>query len=319
MPCQATCVSDLREPIVMSELPTGPWIDVSVDFADLPSGEHLLVVTDDYSRFPVVEIVASTSARAVIPKLDQIFAVFGVPRTVRTDNGPPFNSEDFAKFSQYLGFKHRKITPRWPRANGEVERFMRTLKKVLRTATTECRSWKQELYRFLRNYRATPHSTTGKPPATLLFAYPMRTRLPEIPRKVNDQSVRERDQEQKSRMKTNAEQHMKIRSRQIQCGDKVLVKRDGHIGKLTPPYDPKPYTVIKTNGSMVTAKRGPHIITRNASFFKVLDMHEANDDCNTDYDISDDEQDLNEQRSEIRRYPNRDRTRPKRFDAYVTM
>ena len=52
MPCQATCISDLREPIVMSELPTGPWIDVSVDFADLPSGEHLLVVTDDYSRFP---------------------------------------------------------------------------------------------------------------------------------------------------------------------------------------------------------------------------------------------------------------------------
>ena len=48
-------------------------------------------------------------------------------------------------------------------------------------------------------------------------------------------------------------------------------------------------------------------------------MHEANDDCNTDYDISDDEQDLNEQRSQIRRYPNRDRNRPKRFDAYVTM
>jgi hypothetical protein len=88
MPCQTTTVDKSREPLQMSKLPDGPWLEVSVDFADLPTGEHLLVVYDDYSRYPEVEIVTSTSARAVIPKLDKIFSAFGVSMVVRTDNGP---------------------------------------------------------------------------------------------------------------------------------------------------------------------------------------------------------------------------------------
>ncbi|XP_038049667.1 uncharacterized protein K02A2.6-like [Patiria miniata] len=119
IPCQATSSSTLREPLQMSTLPAGPWLEVSVDFADLPSGKHLLVVTDDYSRYPVVEIVTSTSVKAVIPKLDAIFSQFGIPQIIRSDNGPPFNSGDFKKFAAYLGFKHRRITPLWPRANAE--------------------------------------------------------------------------------------------------------------------------------------------------------------------------------------------------------
>jgi transposase InsO family protein len=162
--CQTTTIDKSREPLKLSQLPPGPWLEVSVDFADLPSGEHLLVVYDDYSRYPEVEIVTSTSARAVIPKLDNIFSAFGVPTVVRTDNGPPFNSEQFEQFASYLGFHHRKVTPLWPRANGKVERFMRTLKKQYRTAHVEGTAWKQSLYKFLRNYRATPTPPPVNPP-----------------------------------------------------------------------------------------------------------------------------------------------------------
>ena len=38
------------------------------------------------------------------------------------------------KFAEYLGFKHRKITPLWPKANAESERFMRTIEKTIRAA-----------------------------------------------------------------------------------------------------------------------------------------------------------------------------------------
>jgi hypothetical protein len=71
-------------------------------------------------------------------------------------------------FANYLGFHHRRITPLWPKANGEAERFMRTIGKVIKAAQID-KNWKQELYKFLRNYRATPHSTTGVPPAQALF------------------------------------------------------------------------------------------------------------------------------------------------------
>ena len=99
-----------------------------------PNGDYLLVVTDDFSRYPEVEILRSTSAKAVIPHLDSIFARQGIPNVVRTDNGPPFNSEDFQKFATHFGFTHRRITLMWPRANGEAKRLMRTLEKAIRTA-----------------------------------------------------------------------------------------------------------------------------------------------------------------------------------------
>ena len=94
----------------------------------------------------------STAANAVIPKLDRIFAAYGVPEVVKTDNGPSFNEHEFAQLADYLGFVFRKVTPLWPEAIGEIERFMKSFGKVLRTTT----NWKQLMYQFLRNYRATP-------------------------------------------------------------------------------------------------------------------------------------------------------------------
>ena len=102
-----------------------------MDFSEIPNKEYLLLITDDYSRYPVVEIVKSTAATTTIPKLDKVFSEFGVPDVIRSDNGPPFNSKEFAEFADDLGFKHRKVTPKWARANGEVERFVRTVKKVI--------------------------------------------------------------------------------------------------------------------------------------------------------------------------------------------
>jgi len=74
-----------------------------------PSGDYLLVVTDDFSRHPEVEVLRSTSAKAVIHHLDSILAKQGIPDIVRTDNGPPFNSESFQMFATKIGFTHRRI------------------------------------------------------------------------------------------------------------------------------------------------------------------------------------------------------------------
>ena len=161
--CLISTPESKRESLLMSLLPKASRSDASMDFAEFPNSEYLLIITDDYSRYPVVETVKSTSANTVIPIVDKVFSEFGIPDVVKTDNGPPFNSSAFQSFAQILGFQHRKVTPRWPRANGEVERFVRTVKKVIKTANVERKSWKQEMYRFLRNFRATPHATTKVP------------------------------------------------------------------------------------------------------------------------------------------------------------
>ena len=84
-----------------------------------PSGDYLMVIIDEYSRYPEVEILKSTSSKTVIPKIDKILASFGIPKVLKSDNEPPFNGSGFRNFAEYLGFRHRKITPLWPKANAE--------------------------------------------------------------------------------------------------------------------------------------------------------------------------------------------------------
>ncbi|XP_052806251.1 uncharacterized protein K02A2.6-like [Mya arenaria] len=92
--CQAnTKEPRSREPLRMSEMPSGPWMNLSADFCGpLQTGDYLLVTVDEYSRYPIVEIVKSVSANTVIPVLDKIIAMFGVPTVIKTDNGSPFNN-----------------------------------------------------------------------------------------------------------------------------------------------------------------------------------------------------------------------------------
>ena len=279
MPCQVTTPETTREPLQMSPLPEGPWKEVSVDFKELSGGGYLLVVYDDYSRYPVVEVITSVSSKTVIPRLNKIFAEFGIPETVRSDNGPPFNSKEFGEFSQRIGFTHRRVTPLWPRANGEVERFMRTLKKTIEAAKVEQRPWKEELCELLRNYRATPHCTTRKAPATVLFNRPIRTKLPDVPTdKVDPASIGRNDAQGKANMKKHADNSFSE-------GDKVIVKRDPPTKKSAPPYDPDPYVITQRKGTMITAKKKGKEITRNSSFFKPVDPV-----INVDLEDTDDEE-----------------------------
>lgn len=88
----------------------------------------------------------------VIPRMDKIFSEFGIPRVVKSDNGPPFSGKDLRQFAINIHFKHRKITTVWPRARGEIEQFVRTVMKVLKISRIEKKNFKQELYRISRNY-----------------------------------------------------------------------------------------------------------------------------------------------------------------------
>ena len=124
IPCQAATPTKHNEPLQMTSLPNGPWQELSADFCGpLPDGNYVLVVIDEFSRYPEIEILKSTSAKATIPKRDKIMSTHGVPIELKTDNGPPFQSHEFDAFLQDLGFNHRKVTPLWPKANGEAERL----------------------------------------------------------------------------------------------------------------------------------------------------------------------------------------------------
>ena len=97
-PCQMVSMSKPPEPLKRTELPSGLWQHISADLMtpSLPSGDHLLVVVDYYSRYMEVEVLTSTTADKVIASLRKIFLTHGLPVSITTDNGPQFISEEFS-------------------------------------------------------------------------------------------------------------------------------------------------------------------------------------------------------------------------------
>ena len=148
---------------------------------------------------------------------------------------------------------------------------MRTIKKSVAAAKAEGKPWKTELFQLLRNYRSTPHSSTGIAPATALFNRPMRNKLPEVPQPINNSTdIAQGDHQAKIRMKAYADSKTNVKPSNISVGDTVVVKRDPSTKKSLSPYMPEPYAVTERKGSMITAKSGDAVTTRNSSFFKQI-------------------------------------------------
>ncbi|KAL1279573.1 hypothetical protein QQF64_026246 [Cirrhinus molitorella] len=84
---------------------------------------------------------------------------------------------EFEMFLRKRGIVHQTSSVYYPRANGEIEWFNRTLKGTLLTASLEGKGWKEFTREFLQVYRSTPHWMTQHAPAELLHAQQMRTKL----------------------------------------------------------------------------------------------------------------------------------------------
>ena len=121
--CQVVSQPVAAPPVQPTTLPNGPWQHLAVDLlGPLPSGNSLLVLVDYYSRYFEVDVIRSTSTDVVVDKLGAHFARHGFPISLRSDNGPQFVAAVFQDFLTEHGVEHRRTTPYWPRANGEVER-----------------------------------------------------------------------------------------------------------------------------------------------------------------------------------------------------
>ncbi|KAK9700393.1 hypothetical protein QE152_g31282 [Popillia japonica] len=114
-----------------------------------------------FRRYPIVEVISALDARTVTKKLRHIFAMFGLPKRLKSDDGPPFSSNNFKVFLDEFNIEHHRITPYWPEANGLAERSVRSIKKAILCANIENKNLKEELDNFLLNYRSTQHSTTA--------------------------------------------------------------------------------------------------------------------------------------------------------------
>ena len=117
------------EPLKPSVPPSLPWKKIGTELFEF-RGEHYLLSVCYRSKFIEVTKLESLGSGAVIEELKRQFGVRGIPAEVVSDNGPQFNSSEFEEFAKDYGFKPTATSPHYPKANGEVERAVQTVKKL---------------------------------------------------------------------------------------------------------------------------------------------------------------------------------------------
>ena len=88
-----------------------------------------------------------------------MFAAYGLPAQVVSDNGLQFKAEQFANFMQVNGIKHIKGVQFHPALNSAVERLVQTFKKVMKCSKDTYSNSEQAFASFLLT---TPHSITNE-------------------------------------------------------------------------------------------------------------------------------------------------------------
>ena len=138
-----------KEPLQPHDIPEGPWRKFGIDYFTFDGNSYVLIC-DYFSKFPFL-YRAKTSFWSLRDRLIDLFSIEGYPDEIVSDNGPPFQSKEFAKFLSGLGIKHTTSSPGYPHSNGFIERHIQMVKNML-SKSSNTRSF-QEVLADLRTTR----------------------------------------------------------------------------------------------------------------------------------------------------------------------
>ena len=223
--CQETQSVPPAAPLHPWKWPSRPWARLHVDFAGPFLGKTFLITIDAHSKWIEAACTQSMSSTVVIEELRTVFAKFGLPETIVSDNGPAFVSEEFELFTKSNGIKHLKSAPYHPASNGLAERAVQIVKRGLKKVRSG--SISTRLAKVLFTYRITPQGTTGVSPAELLLGRRPRTRL-DLLKPHTAERVEARQLQQKAKHDATA----KFRS--FRVGDAVFVRNYSTGNKWLP-------------------------------------------------------------------------------------
>ena len=109
-----------KETLFPHEVPSRPWEKVVTVLFHSDGRQYLLTVAY-YSDFFEVDRLETAKASEVIRKLKGHFARYGIPQVLTSDNGPPYDSQQFEVFIQRYDSEHYNSSPAYAQSNGKSE------------------------------------------------------------------------------------------------------------------------------------------------------------------------------------------------------
>ena len=171
--CLAYRTSQTKEPLLQHEVISQPWAKVAADLCE-SNGCPLLVVSNYSSNFIEVSRLHTITTKAMVRELKTIFARFGMPEILVTDNGPQFASKEFEAFAKSWSFNHAITSPRYPHSNGKAENAVRTVKCLFQ----KCKESGVSEFQALLDCRNTPTEGMATSPVQRLMGCRCHTLLP---------------------------------------------------------------------------------------------------------------------------------------------
>lgn len=205
-----TCIAHKRVPRAPLQ-PISSWTKPDVPFdtlhldalGPLPESKgfkHVLLVVDAFTKYCVLTPIPRQDFDELSQVCRKVISLFGTPRLIVTDRGRMFESSGFKSWMQDLGVEVHHITPEMHHANGQVERYIRTVLNMLRIETSYKklewaeRLWQIQLILNLTKQRSTQTSAlnllVGHENATPAIRTLVRDVIPE-PRLSNREARRE--------------------------------------------------------------------------------------------------------------------------------
>jgi hypothetical protein len=246
--------------------------------------EHILVAVDGFTKYTIAEALRNIKAKTVAETLvDRVFTKVGCPIVVTSDQGRQMMSQVFTELAEIMGFKHYPTTPYHQMANGQCERTIQTIRKMLAPSIIE-REWDKILQMTIFAYNTSINTSTKETPFYLTRGYdPI---LPtDLAYKINENTIelgetefkqklalnirigwqlaKENIDEAQIKMKENYDNRNKVQSEKIECGDLIL-RRTITDTKFSPRFE-GPYRVIGTDGPNITYERNgkAHTLHKN--------------------------------------------------------
>lgn len=132
---------------------------------------YLLLIVDAFTKYIILAPVKNTKSVNSISALKNYFHTFGVPTRIISDRGTSFTSKRFEEYLRTLGIKHVLNAVATPRANGQVERYNRTVLASLTAANHNKPEhlWDECVPEIQWGLNNTLNKGIGKTPAQALF------------------------------------------------------------------------------------------------------------------------------------------------------